>query len=241
MKKTNANIVVYATDSKTSKRKEIYSIYKEKRQKNKTDKQIALDAIAHPQFDEIIESVIPTIGYKNVFGAEGFEADDIIARICKKYKDEEIVICSTDQDLYQLLTDNVCMMNSKTNNWYSKLDFTLEYGIEPKMWKRVKAIGGCISDNVDGIPGVGEKTVIKYLTGNLPSHHKTYMSIISGKGKKITNRNKQLVILPMRGTPDFTIKPDRLRSVGLRKVCDKYGFQSITDDWRSWKNTLGLK
>lgn len=241
LRKTRANVIVYALDSSTSKRKEIYNIYKEKRVKNKSDEQIALDEISYPQFAQVTNFVLPTIGYKNIFGAEGFEADDVIGSICKKYKDEEIVICTTDQDMYQLLTDNVCMFDSRKNNWYTKKDFKKEYGIEPKMWKRVKAIGGCSSDNVEGVPGVGEKTVIKYITGNLPTHHKTYQAIKSKKGRKIINRNKSLVILPFKGTPEFIIRQDWLTQSGLERVCEKYGFDSIISDWRSWVNILRLR
>ena len=241
LRKTNANVVVYATDSNTSKRKEIYSLYKEKRLNNKTEEQIALDEISYPQFEQVINYVVPTIGYRNIFGADGFEADDVIARVCKSYKNEEIVICSTDQDLYQLLTDNVCMFDSRKNVWYTKRDFVREYAIEPKMWKRVKAIGGCSSDNVEGIPGVGEKTVIKFLNGDLPKHHQTYQSIVSKEGKKIINRNKSLVILPFRDTPEFRIMPDRPTEQGLIRVCSKYGFESIIDDLRSWRKSLRLR
>ncbi len=148
-KKIKSNVIVYATDSNTSKRKEMYSEYKEKRKHDKTDAQIALDKIAYPQFDEIINYVIPTIGYRNIFGANGFEADDIIGKICKTYKESEIVICSTDQDFYQLLRQNTTMFNVKTSSWFTQKDFMTKYGLEPKMWKRVKSYGGCFDKKTE--------------------------------------------------------------------------------------------
>lgn len=252
LQKTNANVVVYATDSNTSKRKEICSTYKEKRNKDKTDEQIALDEIAYPQFEQVIKDVVPTIGYRNVFGAEGFEADDIIGKICKTYHNDEIVICTTDQDMYQLLTNNVCMFDSRKNTWYTNTDFFKEYGIKPKMWKRVKAIGGCSSDNVKGvevlpvdptkkITHVAEKGALNYIKGEMGKNTRAYKAITSKRGRNRINRNKSLVILPFRGTPEFRIMPDRPTEQGMRRICEKYGFNSILEDMRSWRKILRLK
>lgn len=172
--------------------------------------------------------------------------------MCKTYKDQEIVICTTDQDLYQLLTPNVCIFNARNNKWYTDHDFKREYGIEPKIWKRVKAIGGCKSDNVIGVPipqpdpdkkqmHVGEKTALNFIKGDLGENTKAYQAITSKEGKKIINRNKSLVILPMKDTPNFNIQRDRPSEVGLQKVCTKYGFKSIESDFWSWKKTLRLR
>lgn len=152
LKKTKASQVVFALDSKhreTSKRKKLYPEYKEKRNQNQNEKQIELDNLATPQFQKIIEYVLPTIGYKNLFGSEGYEADDSIGVICKKYTKKQIVICTTDHDMYQLLTENVCILNAKSNQWYTITDFEKEFGIAPKMWKRVKAIGGCFDKKTE--------------------------------------------------------------------------------------------
>jgi len=252
LRKTKASVVVYALDSDTSKRKKIYSVYKEKRKQNRTDKQIELDNLALPQFKEISGHVIPKLGYRNVFGAEGFEADDVIGRVCKDYKDEQIAICSSDHDMYQLLTNNVCMINAKTNNWYTINHFINEYGIKPNMWKRVKAIGGCSSDGVKGVPipqpdptkkqmHVAEKGALNYIKGETASTTKAHQAIESREGKDVINRNKSLVILPFRGTPKFTIRPDHPKELGLRHICEEYGFKSITNDIERWKKILRLR
>jgi 5'-3' exonuclease len=252
LRKTNARVVVFALDSDTSKRRDIYADYKLKRKQNRTEQQIELDTLALPQFEEIKKYVLPTLGYRNVFGAEGFEADDVIGVICKKYKQYQIVLCSTDQDMYQLLTPNVCMLNAKTNAYYTVTDFQEEYGIEPKMWKRVKAIGGCKSDNVQGVPipqpdptkkqlHVAEKGALNFIKGEMKPTTKAYQAITSREGKDIINRNKKLVILPFKGTPEYTIRPDRPREIGMRDICEKYGFKSIEDDFEFWKKTLRLK
>lgn len=252
LRKTQADVVVYALDSKTSLRKEIYSIYKESRKKNKTEEQIALDTIALPQFSKVIDYVVPILGYRNVFGKEGFEADDIIGRICKDYKRDEIIICTSDQDMYQLLDSTTCIINARKNSYYSDKNFREEYGIEPKIWKRVKSIGGCSSDGIKGVPifqpdptkkqmHVAEKGALNFLKGDMKKNTKAYQSIISKEGRKVINRNKKLVILPFKGTPEFRIRPDHPREKGLEKICEKYGFDSISKDMRTWRKALKLK
>lgn len=240
VKKTRADVVAFATDSHPadSIRKKIYPPYKEKRGSNKTDEQKALDAIAYPQFKTVEERILPDMGYMNVLRTDRLEADDIIGSICKSYNNCEIIIVTTDHDMYQCLTDTTCILNPKTMQYFSKKDFVKKYEICPDMWKRVKAIAGCISDEVSGVPGVAEKTVLKFLTGNLPTHYKTYQAIHSEEGKKIINRNKSLVILPFRGTPKYKLVEDRISKIRLHNVAKDYGFMSIVTDLENWYKIL---
>lgn len=252
LKKTKAKTIVFALDSQSSKRKELYSLYKAKRGQNRTQKQIELDELARPQFKEIIDYVLPTIGYRNLFGSEGFEADDSIGRVCKKYPNDQIVVCTTDHDMYQLLTNNVCIMNPKTNNYYTITNFKKEFGIEPKMWKRVKAIGGCSSDNVKGVEipktdptkkqmHVAEKGALNYITGKMKPTTQAYKAIVSRTGKDIINRNKALVILPFRGTPDYVVRPDHTSLRNFMRLCIDYQFDAIVENIHPWKQVLRLR
>ncbi len=252
LKKTKSHVVVYATDSNTSKRKAMYPRYKEQRKQDKTDEQIALDKISYPQFNKIIDYVIPTLGYRNVFGSEGFEADDIVGKICKTYKHSEIIICSTDQDFYQLLRKNVTMFNIKTNSWFTEKDFIKKYGIEPKMWKRVKAIGGCASDGIKGVPipqpdptkkirHVAETGALNYIKGKMNPGTQAHNAITSRAGKDVINRNKKLVILPFKGTPEFPIRPDHPSLSGFKEVCKRYEFNSLISDIDYYKSILRLR
>ncbi len=241
MQKTKAHVSVFATDSHPddSIRKKIYPPYKLKRNsREKTEEEEAMDAIAWPQFDSIEQEVLPQMGYSNVFGTKGLEADDVIGSICKTYSNCEIVIVTSDHDMYQLISPTVCIIKPKDMQYYTKAKFVKEYGIEPKMWKRVKAISGCSTDEVAGVPGVGEKTVLKYLKGELPEHWKSYQSIESKEGKRITNRNKSLVILPFRRTPEYDVQPDKISKIRLHEMAKKYGFRSIISDLENWVRIL---
>lgn len=252
LKKTKSNAVVFATDNKASKRKDMYPEYKEKRKQNRTEQQIKLDNLAFPQFEKIVNYVLPTIGYRNIFGVEGLEADDVIGKICKTYKKSEIIICSTDHDLYQLLDKNVVMFNVKTNSWFTEKDFTDKYGIEPKMWKRIKAIGGCASDSVKGVPipqldptkkqrHVAETGALNYIKGKMGPNTQAFKAIESRAGKDIINRNKKLVILPFKGTPEFPIRTNFPTVRGFLEVCEKYNFKSLISDLEYYKTVLRLR
>ena len=238
--KTRPNVLVFATDSKKSRRKKIYPSYKENRsQNNKTKEQITLDKLAFPQFEQVIDDVLPGLGFNNIFKANGLEADDIIAKICKEHSNSEIIIVSRDGDLYQLLTPSVCMLYPKNNQYYTYRMFIKEYKIKPKAWGRVKCVAGCLSDSVGGVSGVGIVRAIQYLKGELPKNYKTYQNIINKEGKKIIKRNKRLVILPFKGTPSFRIRQDNVSKNKIINIAEEYGFASILADLDSWAKSFG--
>lgn len=241
MQKTKAHVVVFATDTmpEDSVRRKIYPPYKLKRNsREKSPEEIALDAIAWPQFDAVEQEVLPSMGYSNIFGTKGLEADDVIGRICKTYTNCEIIIVTSDQDMYQLLTPTVCILKPKTMSYYTKAMFEKEYGISPKMWKRVKAIGGCSTDEVGGVTGVAEKTALKFIKGELPEHWQTYKAITSKEGNRVINRNKALVILPFRRTPEYIVDHDRVSKIKVKGMAHKYKFKAILMDLARWVNIL---
>ncbi len=96
----------------------------------------------------------------------GFEADDILGtagRICEE-KGWECVIVTGDRDSLQLITDNVSVCLIKTRGGqtettvYTPAVFEEEYGFPPARIIDLKALMGDSSDNIPGVPGVGEKT-----------------------------------------------------------------------------------
>ena len=244
-RKVRPTKVVFALDSQESHRKKLSKIYKEKRSKNKTEEQIALDALAYPQFAEIETKLLQELGFSNIFGAPGFEADDIIASICDSYPYEQIVIYSGDKDMYQLLTKNVSIIDTRTNIPFTLSSFSNKYKISPKLWSEVKAIGGCSSDNVLGIPipqsdktkkrmRVGEVTALKYLRGELPAHYKAYKAIERPAGRIRVKHNRKLVKLPFVGTPRYVLQDDHVTISSIKDICNRYGFKSILGKIEDW-------
>jgi 5'-3' exonuclease len=239
--------IVFTWDSRRSYRRDRYPDYKGNRPSRHelTEEERWLLDISYIQFGELRRRVLPELGFKNNFISTGLEADDLIASITQNQKNAEkqIVIVSSDKDLFQLLGPNISMFNPFTKRMTTNKSFTKEYGIPPEKWGLVKAVGGCASDNVAGINGIGEKTAIKWIRGLLPSHYKKYHSIVSNDGKAIIKRNKALVVLPFEGTPIIDIKDDVLYQSDFLKVFQKYNFRSFlkTDVFLKWERVFKLR
>lgn len=231
--------IAFIWDSKTSLRREHYSFYKQRRIKENHDPQEAQEAFQ--QFDLLREYILPKLGFNNVFMQEGYEADDIIAKICED-STEPIVIATSDDDLLQLLELGVCIYNLGRREFYTYEDFVDDYRIDPQEWVEVKKIAGCSGDNVPGVQGVGEKTAVKYLLGELKPGSKKQQDIISNEGKQICKRNDWLVRLPLPGTEKPALQDNQFNSVALSNICKEYGFHkwlndpTWIDDWDTLLN-----
>jgi DNA polymerase-1 len=234
-----SNQFVFVWDSQKSIRTKMFPDYKKSRKHEKTPEEKRFDDIAYAQFDTIRKEVLPAIGFINSFLFDGFEADDLIAKITKTYIDREIVIISTDEDLYQLLSKNVSIYSIRKKQVYTEHNLWKDYRIIPKEWAEVKAIGGCSTDCVPGIEHVGEITACKYITKKLAPTQKTYRAIKDGKA--IIERNRELVVLPLKGTPDITLLTNETLSLkGFITICQRYGFNSFTkkEELAQWKEHI---
>ena len=111
-----------------------------------------------------IKRIVETLGV-SVLEKEGYEADDIIATLCKHLANEDIniVIVSGDKDLRQLLSSKVVMWDSMRNKVLKEEDIVNTYKLSPIRLKEIMALTGDKIDNIPGVPGVGEKTAIKLL------------------------------------------------------------------------------
>ena len=113
----------------------------------------------------LLKETLDLMGIQRVELA-GYEADDLlgtISRICDK---DEIscLIVTGDKDSLQLITENTSVCNVKTRMgqtetiFYTPQSFEEEYGFSPPLMVDLKALMGDSSDNIPGVPGVGEKT-----------------------------------------------------------------------------------
>ncbi|EJP22527.1 DNA-directed DNA polymerase [Lachnoanaerobaculum sp. ICM7] len=102
---------------------------------------------------------------------EGYEADDIIGTIAKRYQSDEVFVSviSGDRDLLQLSDKHIKIRIPKTSKGVTTIhdylpeDVMNEYGVTPKEFIDVKALMGDTSDNVPGVPSIGEKTATKII------------------------------------------------------------------------------
>ncbi len=116
----------------------------------------------------LIEALVQKMGFF-VFEDAALEADDIIASIAKQYTDsvDQIDIVSNDKDLYQLLGGNIRLRiqkkNEPANLYFDQAALLDTVGLKPSQIPDLKGLMGDASDNLPGIPGIGEKTAVKLL------------------------------------------------------------------------------
>ena len=102
---------------------------------------------------------------------EGYEADDILGTISKKAEKEGhlVTILSGDRDTFQLASDAITIriprtkMGKTETEDYDASKIKEEYGVKPIQLIQVKGLMGDTSDNIPGVPGVGEKTALKLI------------------------------------------------------------------------------
>ncbi|MGL4774158.1 MAG: DNA polymerase I [Clostridium sp.] len=137
----------------------------------------------------IVKELLNLLGIP-VYEIEGYEADDIIGTLSKRAQDEgiEVFIVSGDKDTLQLATELVKVVITKKGVTetavYNKSDFINEFGITPTQFIDVKGLMGDKSDNIPGIPGIGEKTAFK-LIGEYGSLEEVLNNIENISGKKL--------------------------------------------------------
>jgi 5'-3' exonuclease len=222
--------IAFCFDSNLRPREDIFPGYKASRKAvwdalPKEEKQ-AREA-ARDQIDLLYANILPTIGYRNIFKQVGYEADDVIANICYKNiavsRNRKAVIISNDSDLYQLLGPRVRMYRPLLKEFITHKTFRKRYGIKPSEWWRVKAMTGCGTDDVPGIDGIGNKSAIAYLRGELEGRR---LKLIE-ENEAIIKRNEGLVRLPLQGIDPLTFVKDDVTAAGWRKIAKKLGIRSL--------------
>lgn len=219
--------VAFCFDRGESKRKEIYPAYKSNRREISEEQKLLFGELRR-QVKLLRTEYLTSLGYKNVFSKKGYEADDIIASLCRTLpKRDEAIIVSADHDLYQLINHRIIQFHPQQKQAVTLQSFKEKFGITPDQWPDVKAMAGCASDAIKGIAGVGEITAARYMAGTLGDKSKKAADITNGR--KIWKRNLKLVRLPFPGTPTFTLREDKVDEGAWRKLSLKLGMKSMQD------------
>ena len=188
-------IVVFDAKGKTF-RSDIYSEYKANRPPMPDDLR---DQLAP------VKSICRAIGFP-LIEIEGVEADDVIATISKMAKKAKYkcVISSLDKDLMQLVEDpHISMMDTMKHKIFNEESVFEKFGVKPNQIRDLLALVGDASDNIPGVPKVGQKTAAKWLNqyGDLNSIKENAESIKGVVGENLRNalddldRNLELVSL----------------------------------------------
>ncbi len=155
----------------------------------------------------IIKEVLTAMNI-DIIQMEGYEADDILGTLSKYGENQglEVTILSGDRDTFQLATDKVTIRIPHTKagktetDEYNKEKIKEKYGLEPKQLIDVKGLQGDTSDNIPGVPGVGEKTALTLIQKygsieNLYNQIENGSDDLKGKQREKVAENKELAML----------------------------------------------
>ncbi len=142
-----------------------------------------------PHFRPIVEA----FGYRNL-EFEGWEADDVIATLATRADMEGIKTCvvSTDRDAFQLCSENICLMMTPRGvadvNVYTPERVEARYGVTPEQVPDFIGLKGDTSDNIPGVPGIGDKTAGQLIAqyGSLESVIEHVSELSPARARNIT-------------------------------------------------------
>src|SRR5215204_6489042 len=170
-----------------------------------------------PYFRPIVEA----FGYRNL-EFEGWEADDVIATLATQADEAAIKTCvvSTDRDAFQLVTENVCLMMTPRGvsdvNVYTPERVEARYGIRPDQIPDFIGLKGDTSDNIPGIPGIGDKTAGQLIAqyGSLESVLEHAAELTPARGRAVQEHAEQArgskQLATMRRDLDLDFDPGEL-------------------------------
>ena len=179
---------------------------------------------------------------------DGFEADDIIGSLAKyaEKNNIEVFIVTGDRDALQLASENINVVITKKGvtetATYNYKSFVDEFGVTPTQFIDVKGLMGDKSDNIPGVPGVGEKTAYK-LIQTYGSIEEVLNNIDNISGKKLKENletyreqaifSKKLATIVTEVPIDFDLdeikSQDSYDKEGLKKLLFKLQMKSMID------------
>jgi len=212
------------------------------------------------------EDLVPQIPYIkrivqafNLPGIEmpGYEADDIIATLAKKFSAEgmEVTVVTGDKDLMQIVDDHIQLLDTMKDKVYGPAEVAERFGGADKVIE-VQALSGDSSDNIPGVPGIGEKTA-KMLIDEFGDVETLLANLDQLKGKRRENLenyadlarlSKKLVTLVDNLDLEvddhaFTLaEPDREALAELFKECEFYKLlQEFSVDTKNRAESAGYR
>jgi DNA polymerase-1 len=152
-------VVFWDGDSNSSIRKSIYPQYKANRRQDMNEYKYE----SYLQQKSRVKQYLEEIFVRQVEMINN-EADDLIAHYCKVAKDEDIIIFSADKDLTQLISERVTIYSPISKQYFKNGDMITINKVEIPHYNVLltKVFTGDKSDNIDGIEGLGEKTLLKF-------------------------------------------------------------------------------
>jgi DNA polymerase-1 len=175
--------VAVAWDTRPVHRTEISAEYKSERR--------PMPDLLREQFPHF-RPIVEAFGYRNL-EFEGWEADDVIATLATRADEAGVKTCvvSTDRDAFQLCSENVCLMMTPRGvaevHVYTPARVELRYGVRPDQVPDFIGLKGDTSDNIPGVPGIGDKTA-----GQLIAQYGSLEEVIEHAGELSPARSRAI-------------------------------------------------
>jgi DNA polymerase I len=204
--------VAVAWDTRPVHRKEIDAEYKAERR--------PMPDLLREQFPHF-RPIVEAFGYQNL-EFEGWEADDVIATLATSADEAGVKTCvvSTDRDAFQLVSENICLMMTPRGvadvQVYTPERVEARYGIRPDQIPDFIGLKGDTSDNIPGIPGIGDKTAGQLISqyGSLDEVVEHAAELSPARSKAIAENAEQAraskLLATMRRDLDLGVDPAEL-------------------------------
>ncbi len=195
---------------------------------------------------EPLYKIVEAQGYPMII-MPGVEADDVIGTMSKGY-DGDVIISTGDKDMAQLVDDQISLINTMSNTFHDRQGVIDKYGVPLERMHDYLALMGDKADNIPGVPKVGPKTAVKWL-----SEYATIQDVMdnadSFKGKIGENLRDSLDFLPLSyelvtikcdldldWSPEFTCF-NEVKKQELAELYQKYGFRTRLSNLQSTSDT----
>jgi ribonuclease HI len=145
---------------------------------------------------EMPEDLVPQIPYiRKIVGelgipsleVRGFEADDVIATVAHRYADEgiDVTVVTGDKDLMQIVGERISLLDTMKEKRWGIAEVQERFGVGPGKVVDVLGLAGDTSDNIPGVPGIGEKSAMKLVQvfGSLEGVLE-WTDLVSGKTRR---------------------------------------------------------
>lgn len=194
----------------------------------------------------LIKEMLAAMGV-NIVSMEGYEADDLLGTLARRSEAQgmDVTILSGDRDLLQLATEKVLIRLPKTSRGkttvedYHAQEVLEKYQVTPPQIIELKALMGDSSDNIPGIPGVGEKTATKMIVefGSIENAYEHLEEVKPNKAKESLRDNyeqaklsKTLATIDTQSPVEFSYDQARMDNLYTREayeLCKKLEFKNL--------------
>jgi len=224
------HVAVVFDAGRTTFRTELYPDYKANREAMPDDLRVQMGPIR-----EVVRAFnIPSLELA------GFEADDIIGDLAGRFaaKGGKVIVVTGDKDLMQIVSESVTLLDTMKDKQSGIPEVLERFGVAPELVPDILGLAGDSSDNIPGVPGIGEKTAIKLIGefGSLDQLLERAAEVKGKNGEKLREFREQALLSRRLATIECNVpieialedlvvrEPDRQ---ALNAIFRTYGFTTL--------------